>query len=91
VDSSTRETSTDGKPSGSRRLDHPLSLIFACLGLAYLASIKGDLGDGARLLERTIALCRDWNNTLFTPNATVALGHVYACSGCAEGVPDASN
>jgi tetratricopeptide (TPR) repeat protein len=62
-------------------LDHPFSLIFACLFLAYLNSVRGDLSQAARLLERAIAQCRDWNITVTTPMVMASLGHVYAWSG----------
>jgi tetratricopeptide (TPR) repeat protein len=68
-------------------LDHPYSLIWACLGLAYLKSVRGDLSQAARLLERAVAQCREWNITLYTPTAMASLGHVYARSGrIGEGV-----
>jgi len=63
-------------------LDHPYSLIWACLGLAYLNSVRGELSQAARLLERAIAQCREWNITFYTPIAMASLGHVYAWSGC---------
>jgi predicted ATPase len=62
-------------------LDHPYSIIWACLGLAYFDSVKGELSQAARLLERAVALCREWNNALLTPTALASLGHVYAWSG----------
>ena len=43
-------------------LDHPFSLIWACLGLAYLYSVRGELSQAARLLERAVAQCREWNS-----------------------------
>jgi len=48
-------------------LDHPFSLIYASLGLAYLDGIRGELSQAARLLERALAQCREWNITLLTP------------------------
>ena len=42
-------------------LDHPYSLVVACRSLAYVDSIKGELDQASRLLERAIALCRDWS------------------------------
>jgi tetratricopeptide (TPR) repeat protein len=65
-------------------LDHPISLIFACLFLAYVKSVRGELSQAARLLERAVAQCRDWNITTWTPIATASLGHVYAWSGRLE-------
>jgi tetratricopeptide (TPR) repeat protein len=62
-------------------LDHPYSLIWACLGPAHLHGLRGDLRQAAHLLERAVAQCREWNLTLRIPLATAALGHVYARSG----------
>jgi len=68
-------------------LDHPFSLIWACLNLAHLDGVKGELRQAARLVERAVALCRDWGNTYLTPIALASLGHVYAWSGrIGEGV-----
>jgi tetratricopeptide (TPR) repeat protein len=65
-------------------LDHPYSIIWACLGLAYLNNLRGDLSQAAHLLERAVAQCRDWNLTFRIPLATASLGHVYAWSGRLE-------
>jgi tetratricopeptide (TPR) repeat protein len=62
-------------------LDHPYSVFVGCLGLAYLKSINGELSPAARLLERAVAQCREWNITSQTPIAMASLGHVYARSG----------
>jgi tetratricopeptide (TPR) repeat protein len=68
-------------------LDHPFSLVFACLGLAYVKSVRGELSQATRLLERAVGHCRDWNITFYTPIAMASLGHVYAWSGrIGEGV-----
>jgi tetratricopeptide (TPR) repeat protein len=68
-------------------LDHPFSLIHAWLGLAYLDGVRGELSQAARLLERAVAQCRDWNVTYWTPIGMASLGHVYAWSGrIGEGV-----
>jgi tetratricopeptide (TPR) repeat protein len=68
-------------------LDHPYSLMFACLGLAYLNSVRGELSQTTHLLEHAVALCQDWDITLFAPIAAASLGHVYAWSGrIGEGV-----
>jgi hypothetical protein len=69
-------------------LDHPLSLVEACVGLAYVQSIRGDLKAAARVAERAVALCRDWNLSAFAPPAMASLGHVYVGSGrVEEGLP----
>jgi len=68
-------------------LDHPFSLVWACLCLAYLNGVRGDLSQAAPLLERAVGQCRDWNFTLLTPLAMASLGHVHAWSGrIGEGV-----
>jgi class 3 adenylate cyclase/tetratricopeptide (TPR) repeat protein len=68
-------------------LDNPYSLVYACLRLAYLNSVRGELSRATGLLERAVALCRDWNIMLLSPIATAFLGHVYARSGrTGEGV-----
>jgi len=65
-------------------LDHPYSVFVGCLGLAYLKNISGELSQAARLLERAVAQCREWNITSQTPIAMASLGHVYARSGRSE-------
>src|SRR5262249_46529768 len=68
-------------------IDHPYSLIIACWGLASLYGIKGEFGHAARLLERALALSRDWHLTILAPRVTGFLGQVYAHSGrVAEGL-----
>ena len=62
-------------------LDHPYSLMNACLNLAYLYRVKGEFSQAVRLLERSLALSRDWSLAVWSPFATAALGHVYAFSG----------
>ena len=62
-------------------LDHPYSVVVGCLGLAYLKSVRGELSQAARLLERAVAQCREWNITSHTPIAMASLGHVYALVG----------
>jgi class 3 adenylate cyclase/tetratricopeptide (TPR) repeat protein len=65
-------------------LDHPFSVVVGSLYLAYLKSVRGELSQAARLLERAVALCREWNITSQTPIAMASLGHVYAWSGRME-------
>jgi class 3 adenylate cyclase/tetratricopeptide (TPR) repeat protein len=68
-------------------LDHRFSLIEACLGLAYVHSVKGDLSQAVRPLERAVALGGE-NITIFAPNALAALGHASVGLGrVEEGVP----
>jgi class 3 adenylate cyclase/tetratricopeptide (TPR) repeat protein len=68
-------------------LEHPFSITWACLGLAYLHRVRGDLDRAAHLLERALAQGREWNIRYLTPMAMASLGHVCAWSGrVAEGV-----
>jgi tetratricopeptide (TPR) repeat protein len=62
-------------------LDHPFSVVVGCLDLAYLKSVRGELSQAAHLLERAVALCREWNITNQAPIVTAALGYVYAWWG----------
>jgi tetratricopeptide (TPR) repeat protein len=62
-------------------LDHPFSVVVGCLDLAYLESVRGELGRAAGLLERALAQCREWSITSHTPIAMAFLGHVWAWSG----------
>jgi tetratricopeptide (TPR) repeat protein len=69
-------------------LDHPLSLAFACWVLAYLLVIRGELGHAVGLLERGVAVCREWNLTIHSMQNTGLLGYTYALSGrIAEAIP----
>jgi predicted ATPase/class 3 adenylate cyclase len=65
-------------------LGSPYSLCWALLGLAQLQSLKGQLNQAARLLERAVTQCQDWNFTLMSPMVMAPLGHVYAWSGRLE-------
>ena len=65
-------------------LDHPFSLAEACVGLAYVHTIRGDLNAALRPAERAVALCRDWNLTTLAPNAMASLGLVSVRLGRVE-------
>ena len=68
-------------------LDHPYTLAFMCWTLAYLHITRGDLGRAVALLERGIAVSREWNLTFFSVMFTGSLGYAYAISGrVAEGM-----
>jgi tetratricopeptide (TPR) repeat protein len=68
-------------------LDHPFSLIWACLNLGHLEGLRGEFLRATLPLERAVALSREWNITYLMPIAMAALGHVYAGSGrVGEGV-----
>lgn len=62
-------------------LDHPFSLAHISYNLGYLYGIRGDLSSAVRLLERTLALSREWNLTVLAPYVASGLGFVYAHSG----------
>ena len=62
-------------------LDHPFSITWACLGLASLHSVRGELSSAAHLLERALALSQEWNIRYLTPMAMASLGHVWTWSG----------
>jgi len=69
-------------------LDHPYSLAFACRVLAYLQITRGELSHAVLLLERGLALSREWNLTYFSVGDAGNLGYAYALSGrIAEGIP----
>jgi class 3 adenylate cyclase/tetratricopeptide (TPR) repeat protein len=61
-------------------LDHPFSLIWACLNLGHLEGLRGEFIRATMLLERAVALSGEWNMAYLTPIAMAALGHVYARS-----------
>jgi class 3 adenylate cyclase/tetratricopeptide (TPR) repeat protein len=65
-------------------VDHPFSLIWACLNLGRLEAIRGEFMRAIMLLERAVTLSQEWNIAYLTPIALAALGHVYARSGRVE-------
>jgi class 3 adenylate cyclase/tetratricopeptide (TPR) repeat protein len=62
-------------------LDHPYSLIVACWSLGLLYDVKGDPDEAARVLERGLALCREWKLTVLVPLVSGPLGYAYALTG----------
>jgi tetratricopeptide (TPR) repeat protein len=67
-------------------VDHPYSLSYLCWALAYLHTVKGEFDRAVPLLERGLALTRDWNLPLLASLETASLGFVYARLGrVAEG------
>jgi len=69
-------------------VDHPYSLVTACWFPGWLYGAKGEFSQAVRLLERSLALAREWNFALVSPGARVYLGHVYTLAGrVAEGLP----
>ena len=68
-------------------LDHPFSLVWACLNLGHLEGLRGEFIRATMPLERAVALSGEWNMAYLTPIAMAALGHVHARSGrVTEGV-----
>jgi class 3 adenylate cyclase/tetratricopeptide (TPR) repeat protein len=68
-------------------LDHPYTLAFVCWVLAHFHITRGELSHALRLLERGVAISRDWNLTFFSVMQTGSLGYVYVLSGrMAEGI-----
>jgi tetratricopeptide (TPR) repeat protein len=69
-------------------LEHPYSLAFAFWYLAHLHIARGEFSHAVRLLDRGLALSREWNLTFLSAAITGTLGYAYALSGrIAEGVP----
>jgi tetratricopeptide (TPR) repeat protein len=65
-------------------LDHPFSLIWACLDLGHLESLRGEFTRSIVQLERAVALSHEWSIAYLTPIAMAALGRAYARSGRVE-------
>jgi tetratricopeptide (TPR) repeat protein len=82
----------EGLPHGetgvrlAEAVDHPYTLMLACMSLATLWRLKGELGQATVAFERALAVCRE-SGSPFTPVVSGALGGVYAQSGrVAEGL-----
>jgi class 3 adenylate cyclase/tetratricopeptide (TPR) repeat protein len=65
-------------------VDHPLSLIWACMNLGRLEGLRGEFMRAITPLERAVALSNEWNIASLTPIALAALGDAYARSGRIE-------
>jgi tetratricopeptide (TPR) repeat protein len=65
-------------------LDHPFSLIWACLNLGRLEGLRGEFNRATMPLERAVALSQEWNIAYLRPIALATLGQVYAQSGRVE-------
>ncbi len=61
--------------------DQPFSMAEAHGALGHLHALKGELSAGIPELERSVALCRDYELVLLSPAMFSALGHAYALSG----------
>jgi tetratricopeptide (TPR) repeat protein len=69
-------------------LDHPYSLAFGCWTLASLEITRGEFSRAIDLLERGVALSREWTLAYFSLTHSGNLGYAYALSGrVAEGIP----
>ena len=62
-------------------LDHPFSLIWACLNLGHLEGLRGEFTRATLSLERAVALSREWNIAYLIPIALAALGNIYVGAG----------
>jgi class 3 adenylate cyclase/tetratricopeptide (TPR) repeat protein len=68
--------------------DHPYSLAWVCWTLTYLHITRRELSQAVRLLERGVAVSREWSLTYFSVGLPGTLGYAYALSGrIAEGIP----
>ena len=61
-------------------VQHAFSLSVGCHFLGYIYVLRGDLRKAIPLIERALAVARDWTLTWFSPYITAALGYVYALS-----------
>jgi tetratricopeptide (TPR) repeat protein len=62
-------------------VDHPNSLIEACLGIGYVSLHRGDLHQALPWLERGLDVCRVWDIPLLFYIVSSTLGYAYVLSG----------
>src|SRR5262249_6080975 len=62
-------------------VNHPFSLIAACLGVSTLYLRQGEVQRAIPMLERAMGLCQDWHIPLFLPELAAALGVAYTLEG----------
>jgi class 3 adenylate cyclase/tetratricopeptide (TPR) repeat protein len=62
--------------------DHPLSLMFACVGSGLLSLRQGDLPRALPLLERAVGICQHMDLMAYFPWVASALGTAYTLAGC---------
>ena len=68
-------------------VDHAYSTAYASWGLAFAHVLRGDFDPAVRLLERALALCRDWTLPILHPVVLGLSGLAAARAGqVAEGV-----
>jgi tetratricopeptide (TPR) repeat protein len=65
-------------------LDHPFSVIWACLNLGRLEGLRGEFTRAIIPLEHAVTLSNELNIAYLSPIALAALGHIYARSGRVE-------
>jgi hypothetical protein len=53
-------------------VDHPFTLVLTFWGLAYVYGLRGELSLGVRLLERGLALSREWSLTVLSPRDPIS-------------------
>jgi tetratricopeptide (TPR) repeat protein len=69
-------------------VDHPYSLSIVCWCLADLLATRGDLARAVALLERGLAVAREWNLPFLVAGHSGSLGYAHARLGrMAEGLP----
>jgi tetratricopeptide (TPR) repeat protein len=69
-------------------LDHPFSLYVANQGMGYLHLRRGAITEALPFLQRSYALCMEWNLAIGKPTAAALLGHAQVCADrVAEGLP----
>ncbi len=69
-------------------IDHPWSQTFLALGEGILRVRQGDLPRAVRTLERSLALCRQWQLAALFEVITGHLGHAYTLAGrTGEAIP----
>jgi tetratricopeptide (TPR) repeat protein len=69
-------------------LDHPYSVAIARWRLAYVSSVRGEVGEAISLLEDALGLCKHWGIVVQLGPISGLLGYVYALAGrVAEGLP----
>ena len=65
----------------AEEVDHPYSIAVAHWGLAYAHVQRGELDSALRLLDRTIALCRDWTVPILLQISVILHGIALTRSG----------
>jgi len=72
----------------AQAVDHPLSLMFADLGVGELYLVQGDFARAIPILERGLATCRTWDFPSWLPWLASRVGAAYALAGrVADGLP----